>query len=93
MSWQLEEEELQEVLEVDQIDDGRTLVVYNDDVNTFDHVIDTLIKVCKHGRMQAEQCAHIIHNLGKCKVKHGSYDTLKPMKEGIIDAGIDAAIN
>lgn len=93
MSWQFEQEELQEVLEVDKVEDGRTLVVFNDDVNTFDHVIDTLIKVCKHGRMQAEQCAEIIHYTGKCKVKEGTYHALKPMKEGIIDAGIDAAIN
>ncbi|MEO9964501.1 MAG: ATP-dependent Clp protease adaptor ClpS [Reichenbachiella sp.] len=93
MSWQLEEEELTEVLEKEKEDEGRILVVFNDEVNTFDHVIDTLIKVCKHEREQAEQCTHIIHNNGKCKVKEGAYDFLKPMKEGILDAGISAVIN
>lgn len=93
MSWQFEEEELVDVLEDEQEDEGRTLVVFNDDVNSFDHVIDTLIKVCKHERVQAEQCTYIIHFNGKCQVKKGSYEVLKPMKEGIIDAGINAVIN
>lgn len=93
MSWQFEEEELVDVLEDEKEGEGRTLVVFNDDVNSFDHVIDTLIKVCKHERVQAEQCTYIIHFNGKCQVKKGSYETLKPMKEGILDAGINAVIN
>lgn len=93
MSWQFEEEELVDVLEDEQEDEGRTLVVFNDDVNSFDHVIDTLIKVCKHERLQAEQCTYIIHFNGKCQVKKGTYEKLKPMKEGILDAGINAVIN
>ncbi|PIB36011.1 Clp protease ClpS [Reichenbachiella sp. 5M10] len=90
MSWQFEEEEI--VLVDEKSEEGRGLVVFNDEVNSFDHVIDTLIKVCEHERIQAEQCTYIIHFNGKCEVKKGSYDDLKPMKEGIIDAGINAVI-
>jgi len=93
MSWQFEEEELVDVLEEEKEDEGLTLVVFNDDVNSFDHVIDTLIKICKHKREQAEQCTYIIHFNGKCQVKKGTYELLKPMKEGIVDAGINAVIN
>jgi ATP-dependent Clp protease adaptor protein ClpS len=87
-----QQEELSDVLIEDLDDLGRGLVVFNDEVNTFDHVIDTLIKVCRHNRIQAEQCTHIIHHKGKCEVKKGTYEVLKPMKEGIIDKGINAAI-
>lgn len=92
MSWQLEEEELVEVLVEDTLDEGKGLVVFNDDVNSFDYVIDTLIKVCRHERMQAEQCTYIIHFKGKCEVKKGTETELKPMKEAILDRGISAAI-
>lgn len=70
----------------------RDLMVFNDDYNTFDHVINTLIKVCKHDPHQAEQCTYLIHYKGKCSVKKGEYNELKPMKEGITDKGIKAAI-
>lgn len=86
----VEVEETVELLEEDI--DLRDLVVFNDDVNTFDHVINTLIRVCKHSTEQAEQCTWLIHFKGKCAVKSGSYDELKPMKDGICDAGIDAKI-
>jgi len=68
------------------------LVVFNDDVNTFDHVIDTLIKVCKHTPEQAEQCTWLIHYKGKCTVKFGSFDDLVPMRQGICERGISAEI-
>ena len=68
------------------------LVVFNDDVNTFEHVINTLIKVCKHSVEQAEQCTMLIHYKGKCVVKHGSFTELRPMCESILDAGITATI-
>lgn len=68
------------------------LVVYNDEVNTFDHVINVLMKVCEHSREQAEQCTLIIHYKGKCAVKKGSFEELKPMCEAILDAGIQANI-
>lgn len=86
----VEVEEAVELLEEDI--DLRELVVFNDDFNTFDHVINTLIHVCKHSTEQAEQCTWLIHFKGKCTVKAGSYDELKPMKDGICDAGIDAKI-
>lgn len=68
------------------------LVVFNDDVNTFEHVTKILIKVCKHSQEQAEQCTLIIHYKGKCAVKKGSKKQLKPMCQSILDAGIQAAI-
>lgn len=72
--------------------DTRDLVVFNDDFNTFEHVIKTLIRVCKHTPEQAEQCTWLIHYKGKCAVKTGLFEELKPMKEGICEAGIDAKI-
>jgi ATP-dependent Clp protease adaptor protein ClpS len=80
---------LEEVITEDEKDP----VVYNDDFNTFEHVINILIKVCKHSAEQAEQCTYIIHFRGKCAVKKGSFDELKPMKESICEAGIDAKIH
>lgn len=68
------------------------LILYNDDVNTFDHVIDTLVKVCHHTFEQAEQCAIIVHFKGKCDVKSGSYDFLKPLCTALLDAGLSAEI-
>jgi ATP-dependent Clp protease adaptor protein ClpS len=68
------------------------LVVWNDEVNTFDWVIETLVEVCGHTPEQAEQCAFIIHFHGKYAVKNGDYDTLKPMREAITDRGINATI-
>lgn len=86
------EEELDVLLE-DLVDtDEHDLVVFNDDVNTFEHVVKILIKVCKHSQEQAEQCTFIIHYKGKCAVKKGSTKTLKPMCQSILDAGIQAAI-
>lgn len=68
------------------------LIVWNDEVNTFDHVIDTLIEICNHTEDQAEQCALLIHFKGKYAVKNGEYDDLKPMCEAITDRGIGATI-
>ena len=85
-------EEQVEVLEEVVAVDERDLMVYNDDYNTFDHVINTLVKVCKHTMEQAEQCTWLIHYKGKCSVKKGTYEELKPMKDGICEAGIDAKI-
>ena len=68
------------------------LIVFNDDVNTFDHVIATLIRVCQHTPEQAEQCTFLIHYKGKCAVKSGSFDFLRPFREAICEAGIDARI-
>ncbi len=86
------EEEVEILLE-DLVDtEEHDLVVFNDDINTFEHVTKVLIKVCKHSQEQAEQCTMIIHYKGKCAVKKGSMKQLKPMCESILDAGIQAAI-
>ncbi len=87
-----QEQELIDVLEVIDVTDVKDLIVFNDDFNTFDHVIQTLIRVCKHTTEQAEQCTWLIHYKGKCAVKSGAMDELKPMREAICDAGIDARI-
>ncbi|MBK6977959.1 MAG: ATP-dependent Clp protease adaptor ClpS [Cytophagaceae bacterium] len=68
------------------------IVVFNDEVNTFDHVIDTLIEVCGHSFEQAEQCTLIIHYKGKCSVKNGDFDDLKPIRDAICERGISAEI-
>lgn len=68
------------------------LVLYNDDVNTFDHVIERLMSICKHSHEQAEQCAIIVHFKGKCDVKSGSYEKLLPMCNALLDAGLTAEI-
>jgi ATP-dependent Clp protease adaptor protein ClpS len=68
------------------------LIVWNDDVNTFQWVIETLIEICKHSYEQAEQCAYIIHYKGKYSVKEGTYDELKPMCEAITERGISATV-
>lgn len=70
----------------------RSLVVFNDDVNTFDHVIDTLIAICKHEKEQAEQCTLIIHHKGSCTVKEGDFEILAPMCVAIGDRGISAEL-
>ncbi|MCR9015161.1 ATP-dependent Clp protease adaptor ClpS [Aquiflexum gelatinilyticum] len=79
---------LEELIDIEECE----LVVFNDDVNTFEHVAKILIKVCQHTPEQAEQCTLIIHYKGKCTVKKGSRSKLKPMCEAILDAGIQAAI-
>ena len=68
------------------------LVVFNDEVNSFDHVIKTLIDVCGHEPMQAEQCTLLIHHKGKCAVKNGTYEELEPLCSAIHDRGISADI-
>jgi ATP-dependent Clp protease adaptor protein ClpS len=76
------------------LDEGQThvLIVWNDDVNTFDWVIETLVEVCNHTYEQAEQCAMIIHSKGKYGVKQGDYETLKPMCDAICERLINATI-
>lgn len=70
----------------------RDLIVYNDDVNTFDHVIESFVKICKHDSLQAEQCAWIIHFNGKCQIKSGSYEELEPFCTALLDRGLSAEI-
>jgi ATP-dependent Clp protease adaptor protein ClpS len=68
------------------------LIVWNDEVNTFEWVIDTLMEVCGHSHEQAEQCAYLIHFQGKYAVKNGSYDDLKPQCDAITERGINATV-
>ncbi len=84
-----------ELLETDlltDVENGCQLIIWNDDVNSFDWVIQTLIEICSHTLEQAEQCAMIIHTKGKYSVKEGSYEFLKPMCDAITDRGISATI-
>jgi len=92
MNTKHQEEELLDVLDAVETTDLMDLVVFNDDINTFGHVTRTLIKVCKHTPEQAEQCTLIIHYKGKCQVKNGTFDFLRPMREAICEVGIDARI-
>ena len=87
------EQELDEVI-LDEVKEARVrdLILYNDEVNTFEHVIEALIDICDHDLIQAEQCTYIVHYIGKCSVKNGSYLKLKPLKEGLIDRGLSAVI-
>ncbi len=68
------------------------IVLYNDDVNTFDHVINSLIEACDHTPEQAEQCSLIVHYNGKCTVKTGEYKELKPRCSKLLQAGLNAEI-
>ena len=70
----------------------RDLILYNDDENTFDFVIEALVEICKHDIIQAEQCTYIVHYNGKCTVKSDSFSNLKPMKDALIDRGLSAVI-
>jgi len=92
MSYSYQEEVLIDELEAVETVDEMDLVVFNDDINTFDHVINTLIRVCRHTPEQAEQCTLLIHHKGKCSVKNGTFDFLRPMRQAICEAGIDARI-
>ena len=82
----------EDVLLLEEVIDLKNLVVYNDDINTFEHVIQTLIQVCKHAPEQAEQCTYLIHYKGKCTVKVGSFEELEAMCSAIHDRGISADI-
>ncbi len=70
----------------------RDLVLYNDDVNTFDFVIQSLIEICNHEPEQAEQCAMIAHFKGKCSVKAGGYYEIKPMCDEMTFRGLTVAV-
>lgn len=73
-------------------DEPCNLIVWNDEVNTFEWVIETLVDVCGHTEEQAEQCAYIIHFRGKYAVKNGNYDDLKPQCDAITERGINATV-
>lgn len=84
------EQEVTDVLT--DVEDPCQLIMWNDEVNTFEWVIETLIDICDHTPEQAEQCAWIIHTKGKYAVKNGSYDELKPKCDAITERGIGATV-
>lgn len=85
-------ETLEKTSILDQLVEQKDLIVYNDDFNSFDHVIESLVKICEHDSIQAEQCTWIIHNNGKCQVKRGPFKDLMPMCTGLLERGISAEI-
>ncbi len=86
------EQVLEKVLIKEKISTNNEIVLYNDDVNTFDYVIETLIEVCNHSEIQAEQCAILVHYKGKCTVKTGNLKELKPQCSQLLEAGLSAEI-
>lgn len=86
-------EKVKEEVKIEELlGNQNVIILYNDDVNTFDHVIDTLVTVCGHDPIQAEQCAFIVHYKGKCEVKTGSFKELTPMCAALLEAGLSAEI-
>lgn len=86
-------EQIQEELTLEEsIGLNNEIVLFNDDVNTFDHVIETLVYVCEHTWEQAEQCAILVHYKGKCTVKTGELEKLKPVCAALLEAGLSAEI-
>ena len=92
MTWNTKTEELEELDVLVAVDQGAAIILYNDDVNTFDHVIYCLIKYCKHTADQAEQCAMLVHYKGKCQVKNGSEIELLPICQALTEKGLSAVI-
>lgn len=86
--WEKEEETVVE----EKVVNSPAILIYNDDDVSFEHVIDCLMRYCEHGYEQAVQCAMIADNKGKCDVKHGEYEKLRPIWEALVDAGIPAKI-
>ena len=82
----------EELLVEEEVVKQNEIVLFNDDINTFDHVIETLINVCDHTPEQAEQCSLIVHYKGKCTVKTGAYEDLKPRCSKLLQAGLSAEI-
>ena len=82
-----------EIIELDVLEKREhELILYNDDINTFEHVIECLVKYCNHTFIQAEQCAYIVHFSGKCTVKSGSIEDLTPRCSALLESGLSAEI-
>lgn len=87
------QEQIQEATAVESaVGNAHEIVLYNDDVNTFDHVIETLMRVCEHTAEQAEQCALLVHYKGKCTVKTGELTELVPQCSALLEAGLSAEL-
>ncbi|MBK9735225.1 MAG: ATP-dependent Clp protease adaptor ClpS [Saprospiraceae bacterium] len=87
-------DEFEEVLVEDEVTSGERsqLIVYNDDYNTFDWVIQCLMEVCDHSHEQSEQLSILVHFKGKATVKTGGMSILKPMKDALVERGLSAVI-
>jgi len=93
-----EKEKTREFPELERFHDvdgenGHALILHNDEVNTFEFVIESLIDVCEHTTEQAEQCTYLVHYKGKCDVKKGAFDFLSPMRQALVDRGLSATID
>ena len=95
MSEKHESKEFPVIEEVNEVEgQGKnSLILHNDEVNTFDFVIESLIEVCEHTNEQAEQCTYLIHYKGKCDVKSGSFSFLRPMRHALVEKGLSATID
>ncbi len=78
---------------LEQLTSLRSVILFNDDVNTFDWVIESLVDTCGHSWEQAEQCSLIVHYKGKCDVKSGTYEELEPVCNELLRRGLSAEIN
>ncbi len=76
----------------ENLGESKFLILHNDDIHTFDYVIESLISICKMEAVHAEQCTYLVHYKGKCDVKKGTANYLKPLKDGLIDRGLNATI-
>lgn len=86
--------QVEELLEVkEKVEENKDLILYNDDHNTFDFVIDALVEVCGHDLLQAEQCTYLVHYKGRCAVKKGSFNDLEPLCTALHDRDLTAEIN
>ena len=88
----MKEKECESIALATDVKSELALILYNDDVNTFDHVIHCLVTICDMELLAAEQCAYIVHYGGKCAVKHGSYEDLEPRCLTLLEKGLSAKI-
>jgi ATP-dependent Clp protease adaptor protein ClpS len=86
------EKEQEEVDILEQQISQHEIILFNDDIHTFDYVIDSLIDTCDHTLVQAEQCTYLVHFKGKCAVKTGEYEELKARCSKLLDLGLSAEI-
>jgi len=82
----------EEIAVLEKEDQVHKLVLHNDDFNTFDFVIESLIEICQHTPEQAEQCAILVHYKGKCTVKTGEMEELKPRHKKLLSRGLTSEI-
>ena len=82
----------EDIAVLEKEDDVYKIILWNDDVNSFDYVIDALVEICEHTLEQAEQCTFLVHYKGKCTVKTGSLEKLKPMHEKLLSRSLTSEI-